>query len=107
MAYVTITSTQIKNCTLQIKDGYNNDVGYTWSEDRKTITTEMVKDQSYAFHYCEGLEKVSIPNSVRVIGAEAFQNCTGLTSITIPNSVDSIAHNAFYNCIQSHPNYHE
>ena len=49
MAYVTITSTQIKNCTLQIKDGYNNDVGYTWSEDRKTITTEMVKDQSYAF----------------------------------------------------------
>lgn len=49
MTYVTINATQIKNCTLQIKDGYNRDVNYTWSEDRKTISTEMVKDQSYAF----------------------------------------------------------
>lgn len=49
MTNVTINSTQIKNCTLQIKDGYNRDVAYTWSEDRKTISTEMVKGQSYAF----------------------------------------------------------
>lgn len=49
MAYVTINSTQIKNCTLQIKNGYNRDVAYTWSEDRKTISTEMVEGQSYAF----------------------------------------------------------
>lgn len=49
MAYVTINSTQIKNCTLLIKDGYNREVAYTWSEDRKTISTEMEEDQSYAF----------------------------------------------------------
>lgn len=49
MAYITINSTQLKNCTLQIKDGYNRDVAYTWSEDRKTISTEMVKDESYSF----------------------------------------------------------
>ena len=49
MTYVTINSSQMKNCTLQIKDGYNRDVKYTWSEDRKTITTEMVVDQSYSF----------------------------------------------------------
>ena len=49
MAYVTINSTKIKNCTLRIKDGYNRDVAYTWSEDRKTISTEMVVNQSYAF----------------------------------------------------------
>ena len=48
MTNVTIKSSKIKNCTLQIKDGYNRDVGYTWSEDRKTITTEMVVGQSYA-----------------------------------------------------------
>ena len=49
MAYVTINATQLKNCTLLIKDGYNRDVAYTWSEDRKTISTEMVEDQAYAF----------------------------------------------------------
>ena len=49
MSYITINSTKIKNCTIQIKDGYNRDVAYTWSEDRKTISTEMVEDQAYAF----------------------------------------------------------
>ena len=49
MTNVTINSTRMKNCTLQIKDGYNRDVAYTWSEDRKTISTEMVKGESYSF----------------------------------------------------------
>ena len=49
MAYVTINATQLKNCTLLIKDGYNREVAYTWSEDRKTISTEMVEDQAYSF----------------------------------------------------------
>ena len=49
MTNVTINSTRIKNCTLQIKDGYNRDVAYTWSDDRKTISTEMIVDQSYSF----------------------------------------------------------
>ena len=49
MTNVTINATQLKNCTLLIKDGYNREVGYTWSEDRKTILTEMVVDQSYSF----------------------------------------------------------
>ena len=48
MTNVTINARQLKNCTLQIKDGYNRDVAYTWSEDRKTISTEMVVGQSYA-----------------------------------------------------------
>ena len=49
MTNVTINATQIKNCTLQIKDGYNHEVAYTWSEDRKTISTEMEVDKAYSF----------------------------------------------------------
>lgn len=49
MTYVTINSTQIKHCTLKIKDGYNREVNYTWSEDRKTISTEMFVNQAYSF----------------------------------------------------------
>lgn len=49
MANVKINSAYMENCTLQIKDSSGNDVAYTWSEDRLSITTDMVKGQSYAF----------------------------------------------------------
>ena len=39
----------IQNCTLLIKDGYNNDVAYTWSSDRKTISSQMNVGESYSF----------------------------------------------------------
>ena len=49
MANVKINSAYMENCTLQIKDSSGNDVAYTWSDDRLSITTDMVKGQSYAF----------------------------------------------------------
>ena len=39
----------IQNCKLLIKDGYNNEVAYTWSSDRKTISTQMTVGESYSF----------------------------------------------------------
>ena len=49
MAKVKINSAYMENCTLQIKDSSGNDVAYTWAEDRLSISTDMVKGQSYAF----------------------------------------------------------
>ena len=49
MANVKINSAYMENCSLQIKDSTGNEVAYTWAEDRLSITTEMVKGQSYAF----------------------------------------------------------
>ena len=49
MANVKINSAYMENCSLQIKDSTGNEVAYTWSEDRLSISTEMVKGQSYAF----------------------------------------------------------
>ena len=49
MANVKINSAYMENCTLQIKDSSGNDVAYTWSDDRLSISTDMVKGQSYAF----------------------------------------------------------
>ena len=51
-----------------------------------------------AFAYCDSLTSVTIPNSVTNIGDEAFMNCDSLTSVTIPNSVTSIGNYAFYHC---------
>ena len=51
-----------------------------------------------AFSDCSGLTSVTIPNSVKSIGAYAFYGCRVLTSVTIPNSVTSIGDGAFSNC---------
>ena len=52
----------------------------------------------YAFCGCDGLTKVTIPGSAKVIEKCAFRNCTSLTSVTIPNGVTSIGGYAFEGC---------
>ena len=44
------------------------------------------------------LLRISIPNSVTAIKANAFNSCSALQSISIPNSVTGIGDNAFFNC---------
>ena len=53
----------------------------------------------YAFHFCEGLTSITIPDSVTSIGHNAFTWCTSLTSITIPDSVTSIGDSIVNSCI--------
>ena len=39
-----------------------------------------------AFQFCDGLEEVTLPLSVRRIGARAFENCAGLKAIHAPQA---------------------
>ena len=63
----------------------------TVHEDTEVIATG-------AFYGNDVLEKVNLPNSLRVIGGSAFSGCESLMSITIPDSVEIIGDVAFYNC---------
>ena len=58
--------------------------------------TEVICDD--AFRWCESLQIVTIPNSVKSIGNRAFCLCRSLQSITILNSVRNIGNNAFLGC---------
>lgn len=58
--------------------------------------TRLIAD--WAFHACDSLTSVTIPNSITSIGRRMFSACENLTSVTIPNSITSIDDNAFVNC---------
>ncbi len=51
-----------------------------------------------AFSGCTRLQSVSIPNSIKTIGANAFKGCTALTSITIPSRVDNMGLSVWEAC---------
>lgn len=57
---------------------------------------ESISDD--AFSKCNKLTSITIPESVKTIGARAFSGCSSLTNITIPLSLKSIGEDAFWGC---------
>lgn len=51
-----------------------------------------------AFFHCINLVSVKIPKSVMNIGKEAFCDCRNLTSIDIPDNITNIGYHSFCNC---------
>ena len=51
-----------------------------------------------AFSFCEGLERINLPNTLIHIGNDAFHCCEHLRDISIPSSVVSIGSRAFESC---------
>ena len=51
-----------------------------------------------AFDYCAELTALTLPTTLRTIGANAFANCTQLTGVAIPDSVTAIYDWAFEGC---------
>ena len=68
--------------------------GYT-SIEKVTMKESVKIIGSSAFEGCSGLTSLTIGNSVISIGAKAFYGCKSLSSVTIPNSVKSIGNSAF------------
>lgn len=46
----------------------------------------------------EGVTKITLPTSLRIIGGSAFQDMKGITELDIPEGVEYIYVNAFFNC---------
>ena len=63
-----------------------------------TIPNSVMDIGDYAFESCSRLGSVEIPNSVRRIGEAAFSDCPVLSEITIPDGVTGIGSSAFYDC---------
>lgn len=53
---------------------------------------------SYCFSYCGKLKKITIPEGVKSIGANAM-NGTALTELTLPMSCENVGTYSIYNCV--------
>ena len=104
--YAGITWTY-NNGTLTISgtgdvDDYNNSSA-PWYDHRYDTTKIVVSNGvtgigEGAFCYFTELTSVSLPGSLKSIGAYAFRGCSSLKSVVIPDSVTSIGEGAFYRC---------
>lgn len=61
-----------------------------------TATNCLVDKKDFTLYL--GTNNSVIPNTVKIIGADAFNGCSGLSTINIPASVTEIRGNAFLNC---------
>lgn len=68
--------------------------------DGKTYPVEGIG--ACAFENCETLEKINLPNTLKLIFRHAFFGCTSLQSVTLPDSVLLIDDEVFYNCTALH-----
>ena len=77
------------NCLIQARTTLSGE--YSVKQDAKTIA-------DWAFHNCESLTDITIPDSVINIGDEIFYNCNGMKSVTIGDGVTSIDNGMFLMC---------
>ena len=98
---ITYTSTDDNIVTPYKTDVFGaNIVSNTYQDGQGVITFDgpVTSIGDYAFHFCQNLASIFIPNSVTSIGSYAFDNCDLLTSVTIGNSVKIIGDAAFNDC---------
>lgn len=96
------------NTTWKLKDGVLTISGngtmdyYRWHNYKDDITTLIIEEgvtsiANEAFHGCDNLKTVVLPDSMTELGAP-FWGCRSLSSITLPKTITRINWLAFKNC---------
>lgn len=81
----------------------NDMLWFDWKKVFKDIGLGYIKPNAESINKKEfvnykKLESITVPESVKTIGAEAFSGCSKLTNIIIPEEVNCIGSKAFYKC---------
>lgn len=99
----TVYNTAFDGCTALVKS--ENGISYadSWAIGFDSNATEYkLRDNTVgiaisAFEGC-AVKSLTIPNTVRNIGAGAFKDCAELTSVTLPTGLTKICNNSFDSC---------
>lgn len=73
-------------------------LNYKYNVKKLVIGERITRISSYCFYGLDGIESVSIPDSIIYIGQSAFEGCSDLKSVVIPGSVKVIRESAFDWC---------
>lgn len=72
---------------------------FSFCKDLETVlfhdSCELKVISKKAFHYCDRLNSIQLPSSLRAIEEEAFQWCVSIEDIQLPESLTSIGESAF------------
>ena len=87
----------VDNVTYQVTDIGMNAFGNTSKLKSITLSEGITNISEVAFAY-SGITSITLPSSLRTIGANAFQDCHQLSSIDIPEGVTTIGSTVFAYC---------
>ena len=51
-----------------------------------------------AFGYCQQLERLSLPTTLKILDNTAFEWCNSIDTLTLPDGLESIGDKAFFGC---------
>ena len=91
----------IENNKLYVTDEIDeNDIWNSFSNDiyEVEIKDGIKKIDEYEFYGHSNLKKVTIPESVKSIGASAFGMCENLQEVVLPSQIKEIKEETFYGC---------
>lgn len=106
------TSGTTGQCTWEL-DGtvlYISGTGYTAAYESTSVLpwgtgiTELVVGEgvtmlnNYLFYQCTRLSSVSLPSTLKTIGAHCFDRCYSLAHIDLPSGLTKLTYSAFQNC---------
>ena len=81
------------------------DLGEVFKNNKKIVSfnelqyfTSLDTLHSYAFAYCDNLEHIILPSSIKTIGRNCLQGCTKLCEIILPSNLETIENQAFDDC---------
>ena len=94
----TVISTGKVEVRLKDQNGTNTNIVIPATVTNGGNTYTVTKIANNGFHQVNGLQKVTIPNTVITIGDNAFSNNGNLTVVNMGNNVESIGNNAFQSC---------
>ncbi len=65
--------------------------------EKVTLPSTIKIIDERAFHKCENMKTINFPEGLTTIGFDAFIGCSGLEKIELPSTIEKIGDFAFYN----------
>lgn len=73
---------------------------FAWSNVKEVVWNANTETLDYwMFYLCHNLEKITISDSVTVIGESAFQDCNLLTDVKLPAALRQVKEWTFLDCV--------